>query len=127
MPVIARGQAAGEAEGARAANRVVIGDTNVLTTQLWYEHYFGPPPVEMVELAAQTPAHLYLLCAPDVPWVPDALRDSPGQRQWFHERFQAELAAVGRPVVVLGGPFEGRLGPAVAAVEALIEGTVGEG
>jgi NadR type nicotinamide-nucleotide adenylyltransferase len=120
MSVIAHGQAASEERLARQANRVLICDTNVLTTQLWYEHYYGAPPAALGQLAAEHPAHLYLLCAPDVPWVPDALRDSPGHRQWFHQRFQHELAATGRPVVTLAGPLQGRLAPAIAAVEALL-------
>jgi NadR type nicotinamide-nucleotide adenylyltransferase len=120
MHVIAQGQAESEERLARQANRVLIGDTNVLTTQLWYEHYFGPPPAALRQLAAERRAHLYLLCAPDVPWVADELRDSPGERAWFHQHFQQELAATGAPVVTLSGPFEARLAPALAAVRDLL-------
>jgi HTH-type transcriptional regulator, transcriptional repressor of NAD biosynthesis genes len=120
MAVIAQGQADSEERLARQANRVLICDTNVLTTQLWYEHYFGPPPGALRQLAAERPAHLYLLCAHDVPWVADALRDSPNQRGWFHERFRQELEAQGRRYVTLSGPFEERLAPAITAVAGLL-------
>jgi len=122
MGVIAQGQADAEDRLAQAANRVLMCDTNVLTTQLWYEHYFGAPPAALRQLAAERMAHLYLLCDHDVPWVADGLRDSPTERGWFHRRFREELEALGRPYVTLSGPFAGRLGPAMAAVEALVRG-----
>src|SRR5204863_7277646 len=39
MPVIAAGQARLEDEYARHANRLLVCDTDLLTTQLWQEHY----------------------------------------------------------------------------------------
>lgn len=122
MRVIAQGQAEAEDRLAQTANRVLICDTNVLTTQLWYEHLFGAPPAALRQLAAERTAHLYLLCDHDVPWVADGLRDSPTERGWFHARFRQELAALGRPYVTLSGPFAGRLAPAIAAVEELVRG-----
>jgi NadR type nicotinamide-nucleotide adenylyltransferase len=120
MPQIARGQAELEDCLARQANRVLIQDTNLLTTQLWHEHYFGEAPAPLQAMAATRTADLTLLCDCDVPWVADGLRDSPGHRRWFQERFRSELAARGHPFVVLAGPFEERLGPAVEAVERLL-------
>ncbi len=120
LGVIAQGQAELEERLARTANRVLICDTNVLTTQLWYERYFGAPPAALRQLAADRTADLYLLCDHDVPWVADGLRDSPAQRGWFHQRFVEELNALGRPTVTLSGPFAGRLAPAVAAVSELV-------
>lgn len=120
MPVIARGQAELEDRLALQANRVLIGDTNTLTTQLWHEHYFGAVPPELARLAAERTADLYLLCGIDVPWVGDGLRDSPGHRAWFHSRFRDELEARRLPFVVLSGPFADRLAPAIAAVEQLL-------
>ncbi len=116
MPVIAEGQAAAEDALARQANRLLICDTNLLTTRLWHEHYFGPPPAHLTALAAEHTAHLTLLCAPDTPWVADGLRDSPGHRAWFHDRFQAELDAARLPYVVLSGPYPARLPAAIEAV-----------
>ncbi|MCC7358310.1 MAG: AAA family ATPase [Anaerolineales bacterium] len=120
MLVIAAGQADAEDRQARAGNGLLICDTNCLTTQLWYEHYFGAPPEALRRLARERTAHLYLLCDHDVPWVPDGLRDSPAERGWFHARFVEELAAQELPYVTLSGPFAKRLEPAVAAVERLL-------
>ena len=120
MPIIARGQARLEDERARLANRLLLCDTLVLTTLLWHEHYFGPCPPEIRQLAAEQPPHLCLLCSPDTPWVADGLRDSPGQRGWFHERYRQELETRGWPFLILSGPPERRLATAIGAVEGLI-------
>ena len=49
------------------------------------------------------PVALYLLCHPDVPWVPDGVRDQPAARTVLHERFARQLAASGAPVAEVTG------------------------
>lgn len=120
MLQIARGQAASEERLAREANRLLVTDTNLLTTHIWHEHYFGDCPDEIRRLADERTAHLYLVCGPEVPWVPDELRDSPGHRAQFHERFCTELTKRGLPFVVLAGSHTKRLAQAVAVVERLL-------
>ncbi len=122
LRIIARQQATSEDGLARQARRLLICDTNVLTTQIWHEHYFGSCPPEIRQTASDRAADLYLLCSPDVPWVADGLRDSVSHRQWFHQRYQSELDARALPYVVLAGPFDQRLADAVAAVERLLAG-----
>ena len=120
MLIIANGQAALEDRLAREADRLLVCDTNLLTTQLWHEHYFGRCPPEIRQLAGERTANLYLLCDLDVPWVGDGLRDSPQQREWFQARFRSELAALGLPCVVLTGTLENRLADAIRHVTALL-------
>ena len=120
LRVIARAQAAREDERARQAQRVLICDTNLITTQLWHEHYFGDCPDDLRALARQRAADLTLLCAAEVPWVADGLRDAPGSRLWFQQRFQAELTAQGRPWVLLTGSVEQRLKTALHHVQQVL-------
>ncbi len=117
---IARGQAASEERLAQQANRLLVTDTNLLTTQLWHERYFGEAPPEIQRLAAERTAHLYLVGGLDVPWVPDDLRDSPNLRHWFHDRFCQALTARGLPFVILTGPHAQRLRQATAAIDHLL-------
>ena len=120
MLIIAREQAGQEEALARQANRLLFCDTDLMTTRLWHERYFGPCPPEIQRLADERRAHLYLLSAPDVPWVADGLRDSPHYRQWFHERFQSELSARGLAYGVLTGSLQLRLAAAVSQVAPLL-------
>ena len=117
---IAHGQAASEDGLARQANRLLICDTDVLTTQIWHERYFGDCPPELRDLAAQRVPDLCLLCDADVPWEADGIRDSPGQRPWFQERFRQALKSRDGRTVILSGPHERRLAAAIGAVEELL-------
>ncbi len=120
MLVIAREQAALEERQARQADRLLVCDTNLLTTQLWYERYFGDCPPEIRRLSAERAADLYLLCGTDAPWSADGLRDSPDRREWFQQRFRSELEARGLPLVALGGPHAERLAAAIRVVAPLL-------
>jgi len=120
MRVIAREQAALEDNQARQANRLLICDTDLLTTQLWHEHYFGGAPPGLRDLARQRAADLTLLCDLEVPWVADGLRDAPDSRAWFQQRFQAELTAQGRPWVLLTGTVAQRLQTATQRANQLL-------
>jgi NadR type nicotinamide-nucleotide adenylyltransferase len=117
---IAREQAASEERQARLADRLLISDTDALTTCLWHERYFGACPPELERLAAGRLADFYLLCGPEVPWVADGLRDSPDWRPWFHRRFQDELSARARPYQVLIGSPAQRLAAAIQAITPLL-------
>ena len=120
LQAIAQGQAELEDERARLANRVLICDTNLLTTQLWHEHYFGACPENLHRLARQRCAALTLLCGLDVPWVADGLRNSPDSRAWFQARFQAELTAQALPWSPLTGSWEQRLNTAIELIRRLV-------
>jgi NadR type nicotinamide-nucleotide adenylyltransferase len=121
MPIIAANQSRLEDEYAHLANRLLVCDTDLLTTQLWHEHYFGDCPPNLLQLSRERVAHLYLLCGPDAPWVADGLRDSPGHRGWFHRRFLEELERRGLPYRLISGCPEARIGQGVVAVQALLE------
>ena len=60
-----------------------------------------------------------LLCDVDVPWVADAVRDSPDVREHLHARFVNALDALGVPYVNIRGSWAERLQMAIDAVAAL--------
>ena len=120
MLTIARGQVASEDALARQANRLHVCDTSLLTTLIWHEHYFGPAPAELQQLAARRTARLHLLCDIDVPWLADGLRDSPNHRAWFHDRFRRELEARRWPYLLVSGSHEHRLSTAIPAIERIL-------
>ncbi len=117
---IARGQAAAEDALARQANRVLICDTDLLTTTIWSDVLFGDCPDWIAESADQRQYDLYLLCDVDVPWVDDAQRFLPHQRQEFLARCVRELESRGRPYLKISGSWEQRFATAVRAVQGLL-------
>ena len=74
----------------------------------------------ITSLGARDKVDLYLLTAPDVPFVQDGLRDGEHIREWMDQRFMEQLARGRTPVVRLSGGYAQRFAKAVAAVERLL-------
>jgi HTH-type transcriptional regulator, transcriptional repressor of NAD biosynthesis genes len=118
--LIALGQAASEDTLARQADRVLICDTDTLTTTIWNEVYFGTTPPWIQDLASKRRHDLYLLCDIDVPWVDDGQRDMPHRRAEFLGRCRQALEAHQRPYVMIRGSWKERFATAVTAIDDLL-------
>ncbi len=103
MPAIVRGQLASEAALARSANRLLICDTDPLTTAIWSQELFGAVDDEVAEAADRQRYDLTLLCDVDLPWVDDLARYRPDGRPRFLGRCREALEARGRPYVLVSG------------------------
>jgi HTH-type transcriptional repressor of NAD biosynthesis genes len=120
---IARGQIGVEDEAARRASRLLILDTDLLSTVVYSRHYYGRCPEWIEKAARRRRGDLYLLHHPDVPWVADgAQRDQPGAREQVHASFLEILEAAGARFVDVRGPWPERWAAAVAAVDTLLAG-----
>jgi NadR type nicotinamide-nucleotide adenylyltransferase len=117
---IARGQIASEDALARQARRVLICDTDLLTTTLYSDLYFGGCPEWIRQASLERRHDLYLVCAPDVPWVADAQRDLPHFREKFFETVGRRLEERGAPYRVVRGNWEQRFAQARAAVDEMM-------
>ncbi len=118
VEAIARGQMEGEDAAIGAGTRLVIKDTDLVSTVVYARHYYGSCPAWIERAARERLGDLYLLLHPDVPWVADGLqRDRPAARGELHRLFAEALAALGAPVVDITGGWPARLAQAVAAIE----------
>lgn len=117
---IAEEQQRRENEAASRANRLVLCDTNAFATAIWYERYAGRRHAGVEAIGARDIADLYLLTAPDVPFIADGVRDGAGLREWMHARFSQELVLQRKSHIVITGPWETRFGQAVQAIDDLI-------
>ncbi len=125
---IARGQVA-EAEIAESrATDLAVLDTDLLSTVVYARHYYGGCPPWVEEAARARRGNLYLLCAPDLPWTADGVRDRGEAREEMHRLFAEELARAGVRVIPVDGPGPGRFEAAAGAVaEALARRSSGAG
>lgn len=119
IPNIARGQMETEDALARQANRVLICDTDLITTTIWSDHYFNECPDWIRRAANERQYDLYLLTHNDVLWVADSQRDRPHMRDHFHNLFRHELESRNRPYIEISGSCDERLRAAIRAVDAL--------
>jgi len=120
IPRIARGQIAAEDALALQANRVLICDTDVLTTTIWSQILFGNCPAWILEESERRVPDLYLLMDIDVPWVDDAQRHLPHKRREFWNLCRETLASRDRKWIEISGDWSTRLDTASQAVESLI-------
>jgi NadR type nicotinamide-nucleotide adenylyltransferase len=125
VEAIAAGQIAAEETALRAADALVFHDTDVLSTVVYSRHYNGACPRRVEEAARERRADLYLLLRPDLPWVADAQRDRPLQREEIHALFEQALLATGARVVEVEGTGEERRVRAERAVRSLLAATPG--
>lgn len=117
---IATGQMESEDAAARLANRVLVCDTDLMTTAVWSNHYFGSCPEWIVRESFSRRYDLHILTGIDIPWVASRWRDCPDKRREFHDLFKKELALRGRPYVEISGDSaEDRLSSALDHIRRL--------
>lgn len=117
---IAMGQMAAEDAAIAAASDLVILDTDLVSTVVYCEHYFGHCPEWIAEDARRRAGDLYLLVTPDIPWVADGIRDRGEQRDEMHALFRAKLRQLGLTFVEIGGSRSRRLASASDALRQLL-------
>ncbi len=97
-----------------------IFDTDLINYKIWAEEVFGRCPAEILNGIEQESHHVYLLCAPDLPWEPDPLRENPHDRERLFERHRAEIEKLARRYELVRGRGDERLSNAEAAVKKLM-------
>jgi nicotinamide riboside kinase len=110
-----------EDEMAGAAKNYFFCDTDLRVIQVWSQHRFGKVDPWVLEEIARRSYDLILLCAPDLAWQADPLREHPEleMRQHFYEQYEQLTQASGFPWVLISGDTAERLSTAIQAVEQL--------
>jgi NadR type nicotinamide-nucleotide adenylyltransferase len=124
LAAIARAQLLIEEERAAEAKQLLVCDTDLLTIRIWGEEKYGRSDAWIVQQTLERPYGLWLLCAPDMPWEPDPLRENPHDRERLFEAYAALLGHLGKPHLVLRGPHAARMAQAKQAIDALLAGMV---
>ena len=98
---------------------LLLLDTDPLMTAAWAEMLFGETPGELL---GYPKAELYLLFAPDVPWVADGTRffGTAGERARFAAIAEAMLVRTGVSYRTIGGDWDDRKRQAQRAIAALV-------
>jgi NadR type nicotinamide-nucleotide adenylyltransferase len=117
---IARGQLALEEAAIARGNRLVVQDTDLLSTVVYARHYAGACPPWIVAAAASRRPDLYLLCDIDVPWTADGIRDRGERREEMQGLFRDAVRRSGAPMVELRGDPRVRMEQAVDAIDLLL-------
>ena len=121
VEAIARGQMRVQDALAGRSERLLIHDTDLLSTAIYSRHYFGASPTWIEEEVKRRRADLYLLAGIDAPWEPDAnQRDRGDRREEMQQLFREALERRGLSYLELTGPHPRRMETAKRAVDALL-------
>lgn len=123
---IARGQMALEDAALSESPRLIVQDTDLLSTVVYCRHYFGRCPEWIEHEARARRPDLYLLCDIDLPWVEDGIRDRGDRRGEMQMLFAAAVIESATPHVRIAGSVDERWRLATAAVESLAVSSEGD-
>ncbi|MEP6491048.1 MAG: ATP-binding protein [bacterium] len=117
---IAHGQIALEDAHMARATELVVQDTDLLSTVVYCNHYFGGCPPWIEEAAFARRPDLYLLCETDVEWIADGVRDRGHMRDEMQQLFCDAVKTSGVACVEIRGAPAERLERACAAIDTLL-------
>lgn len=120
MIPIALGQMKEENKAIQKSNKLVFMDTNLLTTKVYSDVYYGYCETVIEQAALNHAYDFYLLTAIDVPWEADDLRDKPDEREEMLRAFENELINRGIAYYKISGTKETRFQKAVELIDKLI-------
>lgn len=95
----------------------VFFDTDLIITKVWFQYRFGRIPDFLTERMKTGFFDLYLLCAPDLEWVPDPVREHGDDREYFFDWYQKEIEQTGKPYVIVTGMGTQRVQNALKALK----------
>ncbi len=85
----------------KCENEKIFFDTELIVTKVWFEHKYNKCPDWLIEALHRYPMDVYLLCYPDLPWVPDPVRENPDIRLELFNRYEAEIQALNIPYYII--------------------------
>ncbi len=116
---IAKGQMALEKKYAKEAKTFLFTDTDLLVIKIWSEYKYGMADKYILDnLKYNIPQH-YFLCAPDIPWEPDPLRESRYERFVLFKIYEKELIKLKIPFTIIEGSREDRLSKCMEVLEGI--------
>ena len=114
---IAQAQIAAEHNALAEGTGLVICDTDLQVIQIWWQEKFGALDPWLSDVLAQRTPRRYLLMAPDLPWEPDPLRESPNDRHRLFSRYLQTLRSESYPFAEVFGSGSARFERAMACVQ----------
>ncbi len=103
------------------ARRVVFFDTDLVITKVWFEVVYQHCPDWIESFLVHSGVHLYLVCMPDIPWVPDPLRENGGpMREVLLQKYLTEIQRTGIPWRPITGEGTLRLRNALSAIKEVL-------
>lgn len=99
----------------------VFFDTELIITKVWLTYLYNQCPGFVNEELNKGFFDLYLLCATDLPWEPDPVREHGTDREFFFQWYQNEIVKLGKPYFIVDGTGEDRTFNAIGIIDRFIK------
>jgi NadR type nicotinamide-nucleotide adenylyltransferase len=83
------------------SNNIIVFDTELIITKVWFLHKYGHCPDFIEQALKDYPMDVYLLCYPDMEWIPDPVRENPGIREYLFDWYEREIQSLGIPYYII--------------------------
>tara|TARA_B100001057_G_C22314967_1_gene743533 strand:+ start:88 stop:594 length:507 start_codon:yes stop_codon:yes gene_type:complete len=100
---------------------IAICDTDFSVLELWSQYKYNSVSHYIKELVSKDFFDLHVLCAPDIPWEPDPLRETPNSRDALFELYKTNLKTYKKNFIVVNDTHENRFKKSVQAIDLLIK------
>lgn len=104
----------------KTANKILFCDTDIITTQIYAQHYLGTYLSELDEYENAISYDQYFLMNTDVAWVADDLRDLGDRREEMYQIFKQALVDRDINFIVVEGNYEQREKIIISFVDSLL-------
>lgn len=121
VEIIARRQVADFKSADNLNVPLAFFDTYLVITKVWFEVVYKTYPQWIDDELQKSKIDLFLLCAPDLPWEKDDVRENGGEmRNWLFEEYRKNLIKYNFAFKIVEGFGETRIHNAISHVETYL-------
>ena len=96
---------------------ILFCDTDLITIKIWQQEKFGGSFHWINQQIRQRPYEAYLLCAPDIPYQEDPIRENPYDRDRLYQVYLQQLNRLGKKSNTLSGNLQQRFLQAIDFID----------
>lgn len=98
---------------------VVVCDSDFSVLEIWSQYKFNNVSEYLNSLVEKEIFDLHILCAPDIPWEEDPLRENPDNRDELFELYLLSLKKHGKNFIVVSGTHTERVKKSLNSIDLL--------
>lgn len=102
-----------------SVHKIVFFDTDLIITKVWLEYKYGFCPNFIHQRLSKKFIDFYLLCKPDIAWMPDPVREhgDGNERDFFYNWYKKEIEKLNIPYVEIEGQGDVRMQNALFSIQ----------